>query len=77
MPPPPVVTGGVILVSLIVTEPLLATTAPDELVTVAVNVSAPSVVRSAVGLALNDPELLVILNDPELVEKSPLLDTDQ
>ena len=38
-----------------------------------VNVSAPSVVRSAVGVTLNDPLLLVMVNDPELVAKSPAL----
>ena len=63
------------LVSLIVTELLVATTVPLVLPvrTDAVNVSLPSVVASAVGVTLNEPELLVIVNDPEIVPKSPLL----
>jgi hypothetical protein len=43
----------------------------------AVNVSLPSVVLSAVGVTENDPEFDVIVNDPELVPKSPELVTVQ
>ena len=76
--------AGVVLVSLIVTELLVATTVPLVLPvrTDTVNVSAPSVVASAVGVTLNDPALPVIVNDPDDAAvndalKSPLLDTVQ
>ena len=61
------------LVSLIVTEVLVASTVPPVLPEriEAVNVSAPSVVASAVGVTEKDPLLLMIVNDPELVPKSP------
>jgi len=65
--------GGVVLVSLIVTEPLVASIVPPVLPEriEAVNVSAPSVVKSAVGVTVKDPLLLVIANEPELTPKSP------
>jgi len=69
--------GGVVLVSLIVIELLVARTVPlvlpERIETV--NVSAPSVVKSAVGVTEKDPLLLVILNDPELVPKSPAFES--
>ena len=71
--------AGVVLVSLIVTELLVASTVPLMLPEriEAVNVSLPSVVLSAVGVTENDPEFDVIVNDPELVPKSPKLVTVQ
>jgi hypothetical protein len=42
-----------------------------------VNDSAPSVVLSAVGVTVKLPALLVIVNDPEFVEKSLALLTVQ
>ena len=71
--------AGVVLVSLIVTELLVASTVPLMLPEriEAVNVSLPSVVLSAVGVTENDPEFDVIVNDPELVPKSPELVTVQ
>jgi hypothetical protein len=65
--------GGVRLVSFIVIEVLVASIVPLVLPEriEAVNVSAPSVVMSAVGVTEKDPLLLVIANDPELVPKSP------
>ena len=63
------------LVSLIITELLVASTVPLVLPEriEAVNVSAPSVVVSAVGVTEKEPTLLAIANDPELVPKSPEL----
>jgi hypothetical protein len=37
----------------------------------AVNVSAPSVVESAVGVTVKEPAFEVIVNEPEVVVKSP------
>ena len=42
---------------------------PDRIDTV--NVSAPSVEESALGVTVNEPALLAIENDPEEAEKSP------
>ena len=63
------------LVSRMVTVALVAKTGPDVLPDLrdAVNVSAPSVVESAVGVTEKDPVLFVIATDPELVPKSPAL----
>ena len=65
--------GGVVLVSFIVTEVLVASTVPltlpERIETV--NDSALSVVKSAVGVTKNVPLLPVIANDPELIAKSP------
>ena len=65
------------LVSFIVTEVLvdsiIPAILPERIETV--NVSAPSVVKSAVGVTEKDPLLLVILNDPELVPKSPAFES--
>ena len=65
--------AGVKLVSLIVTELLVATTVPLTLPvrTDTVNVSLPSVVASAAAVTVNEPALFVIVNEPELAEKSP------
>jgi hypothetical protein len=70
---------GPVDVSLIVTEPDVATIVPDVLpvLTLAVNVSAPSVVESAVGVTLKLPALLVIVKLPLLVVKSPAFVTVQ
>jgi hypothetical protein len=77
-PPPPTimyssVIEGVRLVSFIVTEDEVATMVPLVLsvLTLAVNVSDPSVVVSAVGVTEKLPALFVIVNEPELVPKSP------
>jgi hypothetical protein len=69
------VAAGVREVSLIVTEALVATTVPlvEPVLMLTVNVSAPSVVVSAVGVTENDPVLLVIVNEPLDVAKSPAL----
>jgi hypothetical protein len=74
-----VATAGVNDVSLMVTDVLVANIVPLVLPerTEAVNVSAPSVVASTEGVTENEPELLVIVNDPELMAKSPLLVTVQ
>ena len=74
LPPP-----GVVLVSLIVTELDVATIVPPTLpvLTLAVKVSAPSVVASAVGVTLNEPALLVIVKLPVDVPKSPAFVTLQ
>jgi hypothetical protein len=68
---------GFILVSLIITEVLVASivplTLPERIE--AVNVSAPSVIKSAVGVTEKDPLLLAILNDPELNPKSPAFES--
>ena len=66
---------GVVLVSLIVIVLDVATTVPLTLpvLILAVNVSAPSVEVSAVGVTVNDPILLVIVKLPVDVPKSPLL----
>ncbi len=58
------------LVSLIVTVLLVATMVPLTLPVLndTVNVSAPSVVISAVGVTVNDPALEVIVNEPEVTE---------
>jgi len=60
-------------VSLIVNDVVVATTVPLVLPVLIdnVNVSAPSVVKSAVGIMLNDPELFAIANDPVFAVKSP------
>ena len=65
--------------SLIVTALDVATTDPPVLPVLicAVNVSAPSVVASAVGVTLNVPELLVIVKLPLDVLKSAALVTVQ
>ena len=67
--------GGLVLVSLMVTSELVATTSSVTLpiLILTVNVSAPSVVKSAVGVTENEPVLFVIVNDPLIVEKSPAL----
>jgi hypothetical protein len=64
-----------IAISLIVTEVLVASTVPLVLPEriEAVNVSAPSVMPSAVGVTENDPLLLVIVNDPEKILNSTVL----
>jgi hypothetical protein len=61
------------LVSLIVMFVVDANIVPDmepDLIE-AVNVSAPSVVESAVGVTVNEPTFEVIVNEPEVAEKSP------
>jgi hypothetical protein len=62
----------VVLVSLIVTVPLVASTSPvgepDLILTE--NVSAVSVVISAIGLTVNEPVLLLIVKDPLYATKS-------
>jgi hypothetical protein len=62
-----------------VTAVLVATIGPLTLPvrTKAVNVSAPSVVVSAVGVTENEPVFAVMVNDPELTAKSAALDTVQ
>jgi hypothetical protein len=40
-----------------------------------VNVSAPSVEESAVGVTVNEPTLEVIVNEPEDVPKSPAFES--
>jgi hypothetical protein len=64
--------AGVVLVSLIVTELLVASIVPeiDPLLILTVNVCAPSVVPSAVAVTENDPLLLVIVNEPLTALKS-------
>jgi hypothetical protein len=64
-----------VLVSLIVTDALVATIVPPVLSvrTATVNVSAPSVVESAVGVMLKVPEFAVTVKLPEDVAKSPAL----
>ena len=68
---------GVVLVSLIVTEVLVASIVPlilpERIETV--NVSGPSVVKSDVGTTLKDPLLLVIKNEPEINAKSPAFES--
>jgi hypothetical protein len=84
-PPPPATTKystvdgpkyGV-LVSLIVKFDVVANMVPDvepdRIETV--NVSAPSVVLSAVGVTVNEPTLEVIVNEPEDVPKSPAFES--
>jgi hypothetical protein len=63
---------GLRLVSLTVTEPLVATMLPetDPVLILTVNVSAPSVVASATGLMVNEPAFDVIVNDPLTALKS-------
>ena len=63
------------LVSLIVIVLLVATIVPviDPVLIFTVNVSEPSVVESAVGVTLNPPALLIILKEPDVVPKSPVL----
>jgi hypothetical protein len=60
---------------LIVTEALVATIVPLVLPvrTATVNVSAPSVVESAVGVTLKVPEFEVTVKLPDDVAKSPAL----
>ena len=67
------------VVSLIVTVLEVATIDPLALtvLTLAVNVSAPSVVASASGVTLNDPALLVITKLPVFAAKSPAFVTLQ
>ena len=64
-----------VLVSLMVTELLVATTVPlvEPVLIATVNVSLPSVILSAVGVTVNDPALLLIVNEPDVVPKSPEL----
>jgi hypothetical protein len=65
----------VILVSLIVKFVVVANMVPEvepDLIDT-VNVSAPSVVESAVGVTVNEPAFDVMVNEPELVVKSPAL----
>jgi hypothetical protein len=71
--------GAPWLVSLMVIALLVATTAPPVLpvLILTVNVSAPSVVLSAVGVTVNEPALLLMVNDPLDVPKSPALVTVQ
>ena len=66
---------GVVEVSLIVTELLVACMVPlvDPVRRYTVNVSVPSVVVSAVGLTEKDPVLPLIVNEPLVVPKSPEL----
>ena len=68
--------GGVVLVSFIVTALLVASTVPlvlpERIETV--NDSAPSVVKSAVGVTVKVPLLLVIANEPVSILKSALAD---
>jgi hypothetical protein len=40
-----------------------------------VNVSAPSVVLSAVGVTVNEPAFDVIVKEPEVAEKSPAFES--
>ena len=49
--------------------------APPSMLTV--NVSAPSVIESAVGVTVNDPALLLITKLPLAVPKSPVFVTVQ
>jgi hypothetical protein len=67
-----IVTNGVILVSLIVIVSLVATTTPVVLTvrTDTVKVWAPSVVESAAAVILNDPVLVLMLNEPLTALKS-------
>ena len=67
------------LVSLIVIALLVATTVPPVLpvLMLTVNVSAPSVVLSEVGVTVNEPALLLTTNEPLDVPKSPALVTVQ
>ena len=76
LPPPnhaPITAGGkATLVSLIVKLDVVANMVPEvepDLIDT-VNVSAPSVVESAVGVTVNEPAFDVMVNEPELVEKS-------
>ena len=57
-----------------VTVALVATTGPaaDPVLMFMVNVSDPSVVRSAVGVRVNEPALLLMLKDPPNALKSEL-----
>ena len=57
-----------------VISPPMATTGPDVLpvLTLSVNVSDPSVSKSALGVTLNAPTPLVMLNEPLSVLKSAL-----
>ena len=61
--------GGVRLVSLIVTGLDVATTGPTvpPILRLALNVSEPSVLASAVGVTVKDPELFVIVTLPLVV----------
>jgi hypothetical protein len=63
---------GVNDVSLTVTDELVVLTVPviDTVRILTVNVWAPSVVASAVGVMVNDPVLLLIENDPDSATKS-------
>ena len=64
--------GGGRLVSLIITRTDVATTVPVILsvLTLAVKLSAPSLVASAVGVTVNDPEPFVIVKFPDESIKS-------
>jgi hypothetical protein len=67
---------GVKLVSLmVIADPIVATTTPLVLTrrTDTVNVSAPSVVKSALVVTVNVPELPTTLNDPLSGLKSALV----
>ena len=61
---------------MIVTDELVATMLPviEFVLTDAVNNSDPSVKLSDNGVTSNDPALLVIVNDPDVAEKSTLLE---
>ena len=61
---------GATLVSFIVTVLLVAITLKDASKRLTRNVSAPSVVKSAVAVTEKDPLLLVITTEPEAAEKS-------
>ena len=65
------------LVSLIVKLDVVANMVPEvepDLID-NVNVSAPSVVESAAGVTVNEPEFDVMVNEPELVAKSPAFES--
>jgi hypothetical protein len=65
----------VILVSLIVKFDVVANIVPEvepDLIET-VNVSAPSVEESAVGVTVNEPAFDVMVKEPEVVVKSPAL----
>jgi hypothetical protein len=68
---------GVTLVSAMVTVALVATTVPVMLsvLMLTVKVSAPSVVRSVVGVTENTAEPEVIENEPDETAKSLAADT--
>jgi hypothetical protein len=71
-----IVIVGVVLVSLIVIVPLVATTKPPVLPkrTDTVNVCGPSVVKSALAATVKVPVLFATANDPLTAVKSPSAD---